>query len=306
MSSLRREGQVVGRVAVLRDISGRKQAEAALRASEERFRLLVEGVQDYAIYLLDPEGRIVTWNTGAERIKGYTAAEVLGGPFSRFFPPGRAGAWHTGEAPRAGRPRRALCRRGLACPQGRLTVLGECGHYGAPRDADGQLRGFAKVTRDITERRAAEQALAAAHDRLRAPRGRAHRRPAGAQHPAGGLAPREGGPPQRDSSPGEEQPAGHLEPPLPPAVRPCTNPAVHDFLRESERRIGAMALVHETLYQSGDFAQFRLAAVYADPQSRSSLQRLRRRPPAVCRAPGAGRGHPPAGDGRSLRGLILQ
>jgi PAS domain S-box-containing protein len=87
LSSLRRGGQVVARVTVVRDISARQQAEAALHASEERFRLLVEGVHDYAIYLLDPEGHVVTWNTGAERIKGYTAAEILGEPFSRFFPP---------------------------------------------------------------------------------------------------------------------------------------------------------------------------------------------------------------------------
>jgi PAS domain-containing protein len=85
LSSLTREGQVVGRVTVLRDISARKRGQTALRASEERFRLLVEGVQDYAIYLLDPEGHGATWNTGAERIKGYPAADSE--PFRRFFPP---------------------------------------------------------------------------------------------------------------------------------------------------------------------------------------------------------------------------
>jgi PAS domain S-box-containing protein len=78
---------VVGRVTILRDISARRHGQEAIQASEERFRLLVEGVQDYAIYLLDPEGRVTTWNMGAERIKGYTAAEVLGRPFSHFFPP---------------------------------------------------------------------------------------------------------------------------------------------------------------------------------------------------------------------------
>ena len=116
LTSLRRKGQVVWCVAVVRDISARMQRRAALRTSEERFRLLVEGVQDYAIYLLDSEGRIVTWNTGAERIKGYTAAEVLGRPFHRFFPPDEQARGTPANAPGTGRAQRALCRGGLARP----------------------------------------------------------------------------------------------------------------------------------------------------------------------------------------------
>jgi len=159
LSSLMRGGQVVARVTVVRDVSARKQAEAALHASEERFRLLVEGVHDYAIYLLDPEGHVITWNTGAERIKGYTAAEILGEPFSRFFP---------------------TDKQARGTPAALLEQTARDGHYvgegwrvrqdgsqfwasvviTALRDAHGQLRGFAKVTRDITERQRSAQRLA--------------------------------------------------------------------------------------------------------------------------------------------------
>jgi PAS domain S-box-containing protein len=81
------EGRLIGFAKVTRDLSERRQNEERLRESEERFRLLVEGVQDYAIFMLDPEGRVVSWNQGARRIKGYEAAEIIGKSFSLFYPP---------------------------------------------------------------------------------------------------------------------------------------------------------------------------------------------------------------------------
>jgi len=80
------EGTFLGFSKITRDLSERRRNEEKLRSSEERFRLLVEGVHDYAIFMLDPSGHIVSWNAGAQRIKGYTAAEILGKHFSIFYP----------------------------------------------------------------------------------------------------------------------------------------------------------------------------------------------------------------------------
>jgi len=79
-------GKLVGYAKVTRDLSDRRAAEEALRVSEERFRLLVTAVRDYAIFMLDPAGFITTWNEGAERINGYREREILGKHFSQFYP----------------------------------------------------------------------------------------------------------------------------------------------------------------------------------------------------------------------------
>jgi PAS domain S-box-containing protein len=129
-----------------------------LRDIERRFRILVEGVTDYAIYMLDPGGAIVNWNPGAERIKGYGREEIIGQHFSRFY---------TDEDRQAGIPRRAL---GTAAETGKYEAEGwrvrKDGTrfwagvvINAIRDATGEIVGFAKITRDLTERKAAEERI---------------------------------------------------------------------------------------------------------------------------------------------------
>jgi len=132
---------------------------------EQRFQLLVDAVADYAIYLLDPEGRISSWNSGAARIKGYTAAEVIGTNYARFYTP---------EDQASGRPMLALR---IAREQGRLEDEGwrirkDGTRFWATtvidpiRNDAGELIGFAKTTRDITERQETQQALEAAREQL--------------------------------------------------------------------------------------------------------------------------------------------
>ncbi len=150
------QGEVSGFAKVTRDLSARIAAEETLRRSEERFRLLVEAVTDYAIYMLDPFGRITTWNAGAQKLKGYRADEIIGQNFSTFFRP---------EDVQACKPQQELER---ALRDGRFEEEGfrvrkDGGWFWANvvvtpmRDATGALLGFAKVTRDQTERIEAER-----------------------------------------------------------------------------------------------------------------------------------------------------
>jgi PAS domain S-box-containing protein len=158
-------GALIGYAKVTRDLSERREAEEALRAAAEQFRLLVQGVTDYAIYMLDREGRITSWNAGAQRIKGYTRDEIVGEHFSRFY---------TQDDRRAGVPALGLA---TAEQEGRWETEGwrlrkDGSRFWAHviidaiRDDDGELIGFAKITRDVTERKEAERALEEARQTL--------------------------------------------------------------------------------------------------------------------------------------------
>ncbi len=134
----------------------RVQADIPVHQSDELFRLLVESVKDYAIFLLDPNGRVITWNQGAERIKGYKANEIIGQHFSRFYPQ---------EAIESKWPERELeiaSKEGRFADEG-LRVRKDGSTFWANVvinplfDFHGRLRGFSKVTRDLTERRALEE-----------------------------------------------------------------------------------------------------------------------------------------------------
>ena len=150
------DGAISGFAKVTRDMTERREANERLRQSEEIFRLLVESVTDYAIFLLDPDGRIVTWNSGAEKIKGYAPEEIIGRDLSAFYLPEDA---HSGKAERE----LEIARRTGRFEEEGWRVRKDGQRFwanvviSAVHDEAGNLRGFAKVTRDMTERKRADE-----------------------------------------------------------------------------------------------------------------------------------------------------
>ncbi|MGO7398435.1 hybrid sensor histidine kinase/response regulator [Rhizobium ruizarguesonis] len=161
----RPSGELIGYAKITRDLTERRAAEKAIRQSEEQFRRLVQGVSDYAIYMLDPDGNVSSWNFGAERIKGYRPREIIGRHFSTFYTP---------EDREAGVPQTALR---LARAEGRFEREGwrvrkDGSRFWASvvidviRDDEGDVLGFAKITRDITEKMETQRALEQAREEL--------------------------------------------------------------------------------------------------------------------------------------------
>jgi PAS domain S-box-containing protein len=158
-------GALIGYAKVTRDITRRMQQEQALYDSELQFRMLVQGVRDYAIYMLDPEGRVTNWNAGAEAIKGYTASEIVGEHFSRFY---------SEEDRVRGVPQEALA---TALRNGKFEAEAwRLRKDGTPFWAQvlihpifnpsGTHMGFAKITRDVTEKKRAEEELRVTQEAL--------------------------------------------------------------------------------------------------------------------------------------------
>jgi len=148
-----------------RDAAKRNLAEVALRDSEEKYRSLLDGIQDYAVLLLDPAGTIVSWNAGAERMHGFAAEEIVGQNFSRLFPPEEVQRQRPQEILRLAARDERYQREVPQVRQDGSRFIGEVA-LTALRDSSGKLRGFSKISRDLTVRKDAESHLVKVNEQM--------------------------------------------------------------------------------------------------------------------------------------------
>ena len=159
------KGKLIGFAKITRDMTEQREAQQALLDAERRFRILIEGVTDYAIFMLDPEGRVANWNPGAERIKGYKPDEIVGEHFSRFYTPEDFDAGVAKRALETARDTGRYESEGWRVRKDGTRFWASV-VIDAIRDDEGKLIGFAKITRDMTEKREAQLRLDESREQL--------------------------------------------------------------------------------------------------------------------------------------------
>ena len=159
------DGELIGFAKITRDMTEQREAQQALLESERRFRILIQGVTDYAIFMLDPEGRVTNWNAGAQRIKGYAPDEIIGEHFSRFYTPEDLDAGIPNEALKTARETGRWEAEGWRVRKDGSRFWASV-VLDAIRGEDGKLIGFAKITRDMSEKRDAQLRLEESREQL--------------------------------------------------------------------------------------------------------------------------------------------
>jgi len=163
---LNKEKQLLGYSKITKDLTEKRENEERLRKSEQRYRSLIEGVRDYAIFMLDPGGNVMSWNEGAKRLKGYTEREILGKHFSIFYPEETKNSgfpeFELGQAKKTGR----FEDEGIRVRKNGTTFYANV-IITAIFDSENTLLGYSKITRDLSERREAEELLKKSEEKYR-------------------------------------------------------------------------------------------------------------------------------------------